>query len=477
MSLTTRALRAAPTARLDFRLLGRAFLVLGLGLALLAPLSPDPLAFAAGGLAPWLMLQICGTPTMPAAVAFYLLWQWLQVFARALIGLVDSEAMAQSVYGPWVEDAYWYSLAGIVTLAVAFRLVLRGPPANENDRTAHLRWRPVDAFYLYLAAYAFNLGAQYAYRLVPTIYQQLNALGQFKIAAMFLLFVVVLSTGQGMRFLLAAVALEVVMGFSALLSDFRGVFVVLALAALGARIRWSGTASAAAAGWATILIVLALFWTTVKQDYRSFATGGTEESQALSMPIEERLAYMAGRVASPGDVDWNAASYVLLVRLAYVDIFGSVIGVDRFGRQHIPMRQWRDALSHSTMPRALFPGKAELSDTEVFVRLAMADPTETYRLNTSISVGYLAENYVDLGFPGMLAGVFAIGVMMAGICRYIMTRPVPWMLREATVTAFIYTTSLNGIEMSLPKMFGAALMFFIVYMAVICPASGPLIQI
>ncbi len=461
------ALPGAHVQRLDYGLLSRAFLAIGIGLAMAAPLSPDPLAFVGGALVPGLVLWICGSPTLPAAAAFFFLWQWLQVFARALVGLVDGEAMSRSLYGVWVEEAYWYSLAGIVTLAVAFRLVLRVPPPAESYRVAHLKWRSVDAFYLYLAAYVFNLFAQYAYRVVPGVYQQLNALGQFKVAAMFMLFVVVLSSGQGIRFLLVAVAIEIVMGFSALLSDFRGVFIILALAALGARIRWTGAATAAATGWAAILIVLALFWTTVKQDYRSFATGGAEESQALSMPIEERLAYMGGKVLSVGDIDWKIASYILLIRLAYVDIFGSVIGVDKFGRDHTPMRQWSDALSHATMPRALFPGKAELSDTEVYVRLAMADPNETYRLNTSISVGYLAENYADLGFPGMLGGVFVIGIMLAGVCRYFMTRAVPWLLREATVMAFIYATCLNGIEISLPKIFGAAFMFFIVYIPVV----------
>jgi hypothetical protein len=127
------------------------------------------------------------------------------------------------------------------------------------------------------------------------------------------------------------------------------------------------------------------------------------------------------------------------------------------------MRQWQDAIEHVTKPRFLFPNKAALSDTDVYVRLARGNPSEEIRLGTSISVGYMAENFVDLGFPGMLAGIFVIGLVFGLIMRYFMSLKVPWILREGVVLAFALNVSLNGVEMSLPKLFGAAFMFFLVY--------------
>ena len=85
------------------------------------------------------------------------------------------------------------------------------------------------------------------------------------------------------------------------------------------------------------------------------------------------------------------------------------------------------------------------------------------RTATSISVGYMSENYVDLGFPGMLAGVFVIGAFVAGACRYFMAVPLPWIVREAIVLAFIYAIGNNGVEISLPKLLGATVMTFVVY--------------
>ncbi len=88
---------------------------------------------------------------------------------------------------------------------------------------------------------------------------------------------------------------------------------------------------------------------------------------------------------------------------------------------------------------------------------------EMLRLGTSISVGYMAENYVDLGFPGMLAGIFVLGLLLALVVRYFMTRSLPWMLREAIVMGFVYNIAGTGMEMSLPKLLGATIMFFLVW--------------
>ena len=67
--------------------------------------------------------------------------------------------------------------------------------------------------------------------------------------------------------------------------------------------------------------------------------------------------------------------------------------------------------------------------TEVFVRLARGDASEQMRSATSISVGYMSENYVDLGFPGMLVGVFMIGLVVAAASA-ISWPSVPWLVCE-----------------------------------------------
>ncbi|WP_428684637.1 hypothetical protein [Reyranella sp.] len=458
-STFARPLRTTP--RLDYSLLRRAAFGFGLLFLLISPASPDPLALGVGAFTPWLILRLVSTPTMPLAIVYYLLSQWLQVFARAFLALVDGEPMAQSISGPWVVNAYWYMLASTVTLAVACRLVLgRIAPPDQENWSAHLAWRPIDIFLIYLGS---NLITQVAgLTLGGGLFQFFEAIARFKIVAAFLLFTSVMQTGRGWGFLFAVVAVEIGSGMTGLLGDFRGVFVFLGTAALATHIKWTGRTSGYAFLASFALVALALFWTSVKTEYRDYATGGSE-SQSLQLSLSDRAEYMLGRVAGVADTDWGVASKALLERLAYVDITGLVINVDLAGAEQSSMRQWKDAFSHVLRPRFLFPDKEALSDTEVFIRLTKADLLENMRGGTSISVGYMAENYVDLGFPGMLGGVFAVGLLVALVIRFFFAFDVPWMVRQGSALAYVYAICASGLEVSLPKLLGSSLTFAVAY--------------
>jgi hypothetical protein len=453
-----------PTTRLDYSFLRRVCFGLGAVLILIAPSVRDPLAFAVGGMVPWAIVSIVGNGTMPAAIPYLLLWQWVQIFSRAILTLIDGESLASGVYGVSVARAYWYMLASVLVLACTFRFCLNNLPAPSlKDRLTQYEWRANDLFAIYIGGALISIFAAYAMSVVPQLTQQLEAVARVKAMALFLVFNTVLVTGVGGRLLVAIICLEVLVGFSGILSDFREVFIILAISALAARIKWTGTMTIAAIGWLGILIMLALFWTSVKADFRQFATG-SDESQNLRTGLSERMGYLGSRALSVGRTDWGSTAYFLLVRLAYVDIFGAVITVQdvspdagSFGRQ------WSDAFSHVAKPRFLFPDKAALSDTEVYMRLAHGSVSEEMRLGTSISVGYMAENFADFGFPGMLLGMAALGLGMGMICRAFMVCRLPWALREGIVISYMFTIGRDGVEISLPKIIGGSIMFLLVY--------------
>lgn len=464
MAITTLAVRGSPAvSQLDIAALRRVFLGMALVAMVAAPFTPDPLEFAVGALVPWVLLSIIGTPCMPAAIPYLLLWQWLQVFARALVGVTDGESMTRGVHGHWVANAYWYMLASLVVLAIAMRMVLGSlRPPTPREANAHLAWEPTELFRFYLLGLAVATAAQFVRGSLPGLDQQLEALARIKFLTLFMLFVGVFTLRRGYVYMLAAIAVEMVIGFSGFLGDFRAVFFFLFVAALASRTRWTGGTSVVVAAGAILLVVLGMFWTSVKMDYRRFATG-SDESQALVVPVDVRLGYLGQRAAEAGNIDWSYSAYLLLVRLAYVDIFGAVVGVQSASPEPGFMGQWSDALSHVFQPRVLFPNKPILSDSDVFMRLARVDLDEAIRAGTSISVGYMAENYVDLGFPGMLVGVFVLGAVLAWACRYFMSLRAPWVMREGTVLVLIHMVNQNGVEVSLPKLIGAIVTSFVFY--------------
>ena len=141
-----------------------------------------------------------------------------------------------------------------------------------------------------------------------------------------------------------------------------------------------------------------------------------------------------------------------------------MIDVQEAAPEQIPMRQWMEAVGHVVTPRFFFPDKAALSDSEVYMRLARRFATEEVRMGTSISVGYMAENFADLGFPGMLVGIAALGLVIAGAIRLLMSFRLPQVVREGIIMAFAFSMSRDGVEVSLPKTLGALVMFLIVFL-------------
>ena len=153
----------------------------------------------------------------------------------------------------------------------------------------------------------------------------------------------------------------------------------------------------------------------------------------------------------------GAATDQLLRRIAYIDFFGAAIGVSETAPEPETFARWRDALEHVAKPRILFPEKAALDDTEIFLRYVREGSTEESRSGTSISIGFLAENFIDFGFPGMLAPVAVMGLVLGYSLRYFMTRPVAWAVREGFVTALVVPL-FTGMELSLAKFLGGTIL-------------------
>src|SRR5476649_204459 len=86
--------------KLAYALLRRGALIFGLFLLFFAPLSRDPIPFAAGAMIPFLLMLIVGTRNMPASSAYLRCWQWVEVFAQVLLSSVSGEAVGEGIYGP-----------------------------------------------------------------------------------------------------------------------------------------------------------------------------------------------------------------------------------------------------------------------------------------------------------------------------------------------------------------------------------------
>ena len=71
-----------------------------------------------------------------------------------------------------------------------------------------------------------------------------------------------------------------------------------------ARISPDGTTVAVGLVGVAFLMYLALFWTSVKAEYREFATKSSD-SQNVKAAFDERFGYLGSRIAASGNIDWS----------------------------------------------------------------------------------------------------------------------------------------------------------------------------
>jgi hypothetical protein len=431
-------------------------------MVMIAPLARDPLVVVACGFMPLALVTIVDRPRMPSILVYYLLFIWLELAARLVLTAIDGEALGDGLYGHDTYRAAWYAMASLLVLAMVLRMCLeRLPPLFAYDLERHRRWPPMVIFQVYLATAALSVFLAPLAALSNGIAQPVQALGSLKYVAIFMLFASVLSTGNGMKLLLAVVLIEIVTGFTGLFSGFKTILIVLLLAALSMRMTLRIPTVVGGIVTLVVLLGLGLFWTAVKTEYRDMATGYSD-SQTISAGLGERAGMLIGKASHLGEIQWGEAVDDLVRRIAYIDFLGATIGVvESAPEEEGVFPRWRDALEHVAKPRLLFPNKPVLDDTEIFLRYVRDDIGDDSRPGTSISIGFLAENFIDFGFPGMLAPMAVMGLLLGGAVRYFMTRPVPWAVREGIIMALVLTLG-AGMEMSLAKFLGNTILVFAV---------------
>jgi hypothetical protein len=153
-----------------------------------------------------------------------------------------------------------------------------------------------------------------------------------------------------------------------------------------------------------------------------------------------------------------------LRRVSYVELF-SVVLVNV--PSHLPHSQgeifWQ-AVVRPFMPRLFFPDKAIIDDTTRtnLYTLGLAGTSE----GTSISLGYVAETYIDFGEFGMFAALAAMGLIYGAAYRTLLRwRASRGLLGAAVATAVL--VNVGAIENSFTKVFGSVVVTLLVAWAMI----------
>jgi hypothetical protein len=442
-------------------------------LALMSSVGPNPLlallsvaVLVVGSILLW-------RPGESPVLLFLFAYPWVQ--ASTAVFHANWLGMDIAVYSPYIGDmhsAVSMSLCGLLILAVGMRMGA-GPRRPDLYAAAqHLALsHPMERWlWLYGLAWVASFAALTFAWVLPGLTQPMLALANMRWAFFFMLAYAHFTRRHDRRGLFPlAFLLELATGIGAYFADFKTVFVVTLFAALASGTRISPKALLGSGALTALTVALAIVWTAVKNEFRAFVSGG-QAAQVVAVDYTTRLTKLYELVADLSSDALASATQHLLQRLTYVEFFSVVLVNVPASIPHTLGAILWDAIIRPFMPRFLFVDKDVIDDT-VRTNLytgGLAGNSEA----TSISLGYIAEAYIDFGTYGMFPVLAAIGIFYGAIYRFFIGWRRSYGLFGMAIATTVLTT-VGPLENSFTKVFGGVIVSLVVAWALIFPRWVP----
>lgn len=361
-------------------------------------------------------------PSEPPVLALTFILPWTQ----ASIGIFHANWLGKELrtYSPYTGDmdsAVLLSLVGLAVLAIGMRYGVQGlgHTLPLPVRNTALSWPVKKWFWLYLLGAGLGLLVLMVAWVIPGLSQVFLAIANLKWAFFYMLAYAAFVQGRAASvFFVGPFMIELAMGIGGFFADFKAVFLVtiLAFAASGTKLSLKQIVPLGLLGGSFLLFMVV--WSAIKSDYRAFVSAGSG-GQAVNVEYSTRLEKLFQLVSALDGAGLANGLDTFLRRLTYVELFAATIEVVPNLVPHEGGAISLDALSRPFMPRLFFPDKAIIDDTERTNRYTggLAGNSEA----TSISLGYIAEFYIDFGAYGMFASLLALGWLYGRVYRFLST--------------------------------------------------------
>ncbi len=389
--------------------------------ALLAAVSPNPaLTFAVFVLAA-ILACLLWRPGEPPALLFAMGYHWMQASILVFYANFYGQALGDLSQDSPLAQATWLTLMGVLAIALGARVGVGsryGPIAQPSVAAIASRLSIRRMFVICLLAIAGSAAVTQVAYVVPGLVQPLLALTLLHWVMFYLFAYCVLNRRQGYGLLGLVFGIEVIVGFLGFFSDFKTVLIVILLAALTSTTAVRELRMKTTVAIAVAVLFLGVTWTGIKSDYRGFLNQGTGQ-QVVLVPVPERIGKLGELIGEMSVERYGDAMLTLVERITYVYYFGRAIETVPHHIDHERGRLWGEALARPLLPRLLFPDKAVIDDSErtsLYTGKRVAGAAD----GTSISLGYVAESYIDFGPAGMMPALFVWGLVLGWLNRLLM---------------------------------------------------------
>jgi len=377
--------------------------------ALASLLTPNPLhTLAAVLLVPALFLLLWRPGEIPALL-FACGYQWLQIAMPVISANIAGIVLAEHPFIPNLDLASYLGLLALLTLALGMRIA-RGAPQKDLIERSRAEVGLIDGRRLLMAYLLGHLIAEIVLQVTansPGLRQPTIAMLSLRWVAVFTIFWAAIYRRWLRPYAILILLIELVIGLLGFFSTWKQVLFVAIVVVVGSAPSPRTLVRPQLIIAGVLVLAMGLSWQTVKPDYRDFLNKGTAAQVAL-VPPEERARFLIQRSLSIDLEDIRKGFESGVDRVGYLEYFGNSM---QMVPELIPYQKgqlWQEALLHPLQPRLFFPDKPAIDDSDrvnQFTGLLVADADQ----GTSVSLGYVAESYIDFGPVWMFVPIFLLG--------------------------------------------------------------------
>ncbi len=397
----------------------------------------------------------------PPIFVFTSMYQWLQASVKIFHANMYNEPLKYFQKYEGTEQAIWLSITGVVVLSAGIRLILNNIKViSDKEIRKELKVFSINRlFFTYIIIFVAVVFLDKIKFYFLQFSQIIVSVMQIKWAIFFILIVKILKEGEKKYYIISIIFLEVIIGFSGYFADFKEVFFFFFVTFLTVRYHIEIKSVLPLAIAFVLLFFLAVFWTSIKDEYRTFVRAGSS-AQVVRVSNSQKIKKFKELWNNFTKEHFAIAFNAMLERIAYVDFFGATIDYVPFYRKHTNGAVWATSVKHILMPRLLFPDKKILpSDSEHTMKYTGIILASTEQ-GASFSIGYMGDSYIDFGIYGMFIPIFFLGLLWGGIYKLFLLKSKYKLLGLSFATVVIMNT--YQLERASVKLLGVVLMSFLV---------------
>jgi hypothetical protein len=261
---------------------------------------------------------------------------------------------------------------------------------------------------------------------------------------------------ENVSMLYVILLVEVLLGFTGYFSAFKDIILITIIGVLSVQVRIKNVDIIKYSGGFIILLVLGLFWTAVKGEYREFLSGGTE-SQRVVVSKTEALDQLLDQASAITYDELVANTNFFLDRMSYIEFFSIVLSNVPQRIKHENGEIIKESVLFYFKPRIFFPDKGVIDDSQHTNKYTMLNLTGGGQ--ASHSIGFMADAFIDFGTYGMMLLLFALGLMFSLSIIFIFNRSENSFWGIIYIVPFFFFLSVYSFNMM--KVIGNFITYFI----------------